>query len=389
MPDIYRFRVTMRPLEPYTFGTDQNIAFPGQSIRGRKASHYVGTSFYPEQTSILGLIRYLVLKSKDLLRADFRYRAEEREKMNKLVGEKSFSFGESWNGNGSRFGVIQRISPLFALIEESGKEHALVRNPFFHLKQKDEETDKASFDTLKIDMERKIKTNWGDIALPANYSAKEGLCSGFLDLNATKDQEDRVIFNSFKEKSVVSVNKNGYGESDKKRKQDGFFRRQTIVPEDPTFRFAVYVDLSEKALPEKCVAYMGKKKSAFLIESSLESVAEETNATTAFADTIRNLFRKFAEERGWSDAFAGWSYALSDLILRSDARYDDFCIVERKSLRNLTTSHKDGKISLAPNLTHLAKAGSVFRSAPEKLEETVLREDKVAEIIGYNRIITF
>ena len=92
----------------------------------------------------------------------------------------------------------------------------------------------------------------------------------------------------------------------------------------------------------------------------------------------------------WSkEMLIGWSYALSDLIVKNDATYKDFCIVERKSLRNLTTSFEEGRMKRSEVLTHLAKAGSVFRESEEQLKNSVIEKNDVAELIGYNCIVTF
>lgn len=376
------YLVTMRPLEPYTFGTEQNIAYPGDNVQGRKNSYYVETNLYPEQTTILGLIRYLLLMENGKLRTDKRYDDSARKEIAKLIGAKSFSFGENVNGNdvSTRFGRIKRISPLFAMIGEGEESRTLIRVPAFF-------TDNG--EPIQFNSNA-IITNWGELTLPLNYNPKDGLKSGLFDLNvkAVRDENyyepekdpdgntptvDPSQSGLFKKTSFVGINK--------QLRDDGFFRRETVMPIDSTFRFAVYVELEElegEIIPEKCVAYMGKRKSAFLIESKQVS---EANGMKKLEKDIKDAFQ---EER-----YRGWNYAFSDLLIKPDATYSDFCVVERKSLRNLSTSLEDGTISLSPTLTHLARAGSVFRGTIENLKENVVKEDAIAELIGYNHIITF
>ncbi len=377
------YLVTMRPLEPYTFGTEQNIAYPGDNVQGRKNSYYVGTNLYPEQTTILGLIRYLILMENGKLRTDKRYDDSARKEIANLIGENSFSFGENVEKNDNaplRFGRIKRISPLFAMIGEGEESHTLIRVPAFF-------TDNGEL--LQFDS-KAIITNWGELTLPSNYNPKSGLKSGLFDLNVKairaqyyyeteKDPDGNTLTvdpsqsGLFKKTSFVGINK--------QLRDDGFFRRETVMPIDSTFRFAVYVELEElegEIIPTKCVAYMGKRKSAFLIESKQVS---EANGMKKLEKDIKVAFQ---EER-----YQGWNYAFSDLLIKPEATYSDFCVVERKSLRNLSTSLENGTISLSPTLTHLARAGSVFRGTIENLKENVVKEDAIAELIGYNHIITF
>ena len=47
-----KYLIKITPLEPYTFGTDQNIRYPGEEPTG-KETYFVDSGEVPEQTSVL------------------------------------------------------------------------------------------------------------------------------------------------------------------------------------------------------------------------------------------------------------------------------------------------------------------------------------------------
>ncbi len=82
------YLMRMKPLEPYTFGTDIGFRFKMEETAGKKkekeiagkVSYLIPSKEMPEQTTVLGILRYLILKEKDILCPDFRYSSKEQEK---------------------------------------------------------------------------------------------------------------------------------------------------------------------------------------------------------------------------------------------------------------------------------------------------------------------
>lgn len=343
-----KYLVKMTPLEAYAFGNDQGFLYPGEKGTG-KESYFVRSRDIPEQTSVLGLLRYLVLQDRGLLKTSFRYDEAERQEMKKYIGEQSFSFGETAKQS---FGSIQSISPLFLLNEQ---EEILIRNPYHN---------KAETGYIPMEMEAGVETSAGVIYLPriGEYDAKNGYADGYYNLT-TKE----VIRNLFKSHIVSGNRKNDSDGNMVTEKAGGFFKRE-LKSLAEGYSFAVFAEVDR--LPTRTIGYMGKKKSAFLIETK---EVDDIN----LAGMVREHF---------CDNNEVWFYALSDIVVRNSIKYKDFCIVEEKYQRNLETRHDTenylGKLKKSEIRYHLIQNGSVFyRNCSLDIVNDNCKQ------IGYNAIV--
>jgi len=342
-----KYFVKMTPLEPYSFGNEQNFEYPGDNKTG-KESYYVCSNNMPEQTTVLGMIRYLVLQNEGILKTSFNYTKEEREQMKKCIGTDSFSFQREEKQD---FGFIKNISSIFIV---NSADEILIRNPFNN-------TSKEQGYTPMI-MEDNVETSAGAIALPCKgeYDTKKGVKKGFINLATKEILSDDKLF----ETHIITGNrKSKINGSD----EDGFFKREIKTLKD-SYSFAVYVEAER--LPAKAIGYMGKKKSSFLVEAT-----EGTD--TELEPRVENCFK---------EADGNWYYALSDVILRETPVYVDFCIVEEKYQRNLETIYSEEKYikktRKSPVRFSLIQSGSVFY---KKCDLYV--ENENYKQVGYNRIV--
>lgn len=339
-----KYLVKITPLEPYAFGDDRNFVYPGEKSTG-KETYFVRSKNVPEQTSILGLLRYLILQENGLLKTDFTYSPDERLKMRECIGERSFTYLET---EPQDFGWIKEVSPVF-LVNANGE--ILVKNPFHN------KAEACGYEPMP--MEHGIETSHGVLSLPkaGEYDAKNGYARGYINLT-TKE----IRCDLFETKAVSGNRKNEKNGSD-----DGaFFKRELKALKDG-YSFAVFTE-AEK-LPEKVIGYMGKKKSAFLIEATrVESTDLEQMVKECFSE---------------GDT---WFYALSDIVLLGEQEYKEFCIVEEKYQRNLETVHDaDNRLKRLRKSEirhHLIQSGSVFYGEPQ-----LNLDHKNAAQIGYNRIV--
>lgn len=344
------YLIKFRPLEPYAFGTDQGFVYPGENRTG-KESYFVRSKDMPEQTTILGLMRYLILQHKGLLKTNFDYTKEEREAMKACIGPKSFSYTSKEKQD---FGSITSISPLFLV---NGKEEILVKNPLHN-------TSKEEY--VPMEMEAGVETSFGTISVPTedSYKAKDGYIDGYFNLTTKETLCD--IFESH----VVTGNRKDIPEGQEKK--DGFFKRELKTfgkkYADDNFAFAVFAEVDD--FPEKTIGYMGKKKSAFMVE------AKEVDDI----DLVTMVKNAFKSESGV------WEYALSDLVVAGDMNYTDFCIIQDKQQRNLETDYDEKqhlkRMKKSQVGYHLVGRGSVF------YQKCGLNIDNPnCEQIGYNKIV--
>lgn len=342
------YLVTFKPLEPYAFGGARQFPF-----KGRKATqndfepYFIKTNPLPEQSTLFGTIRYLLLKQAKLIKEDFSYSSSERQAMASLVGEKSFSLLESQK---QTFGKIESMSPLFIL--KDGHEK-LIPNPF-----NNRSDEGLPFAPMRLS-DKPVYTNYGALYLPIaeDYNAKKWYASGFYNLTAQRSHTESVF-----KTSVQTGNKI---DSD----EDGLFKKEVHCLE-AGYEFAVYVTL-DACLKDDIVS-MGLKSSPFkvTVQQSEDTLCQE----------VQDHFTAM------TPAGLAWSYFLSDTILEADYQHQHFSIMEEKCVRQMGTNwSQTGKlngIQLKPSPIHLIKAGSI--SYGNILPEAIKADLSIA---GYNRII--
>lgn len=359
---IMHYRVDMCPLEPYTFGTEQGSKF-AESTETGKESYIITSGIAPEQTTILGALRYIVLKHKGLLKHDFCYTREEKERMSKWIGESSFSFQTDIKQN---FGAIKKISPLFLI--NCGYE----RNPDIYIKNPFHNKNSLGYEPMRL-TEETVQTSHGRIHLPCvregtkinpEYDAKNGHGGGYICLSDKKHAPEDLFC-----KVLQTGNRADHVDRDNK---ESFFKRE-IVRLKENYAFSVYVEAEEGCFPQgKTIAFMGLGKSAFQFRF--------IQVDRQKCDIGAQVEKAFSGEPGC------WYYALSDLYLEEVPSYKDFVIIEEKNVRNLETRTEEAefvKKRRKSNLQfHLIESGSVFYGKVNlKLENINLKN------IGYNAVV--
>ena len=120
MPQIL---FSLKPLDAYFFAGETNFGIGGNQ------SYFVRSRLLPQQTSLLGMLRYQILKSRNLLvRAGERIGEDKRADMKSWIGEKSF---DPRKGDEKQaFGNIQQLSGIWIQHIDSG--NILGPAPFDH-----------------------------------------------------------------------------------------------------------------------------------------------------------------------------------------------------------------------------------------------------------------
>lgn len=347
-----RYLVRMTPLEPYSFGTERNFAYPGEEQM--KATYFVDSACVPEQTTVLGMLRYEVLKQSGdfTLKPRGGYTPEEKEQMGKLVGCSNLDFESLSNS----FGVILGISPVFLM---EGEE-IMIRTPFNHLNVKDCPSDSyrpmvmnakaVTSAGIVTDFPGRIKPEGGDGEI-WQYDAKMGYESGYMRIS------DKTIIREGIFKKTVRTRNWISGKQD----EDNDLFKTEVVELKPGYSFGVYVDTEGFEFRESSLVHMGRNGSLFMAEFIGKSEGR------TFDEKVGAAFCSVEDD---------WYYALSDLCLK-DTEYENFCIVEEKQLRGLDN---DGK--RRAERKNVVSGGSVFYKCSPHLDgnESLLRA-------GYNHLI--
>lgn len=414
------YLVTFRPLGDYSFGSDRRFSFVGKNnySEDEYAPYFIRTNRVPEQSTVFGMIRYLILVSNGIeLKQDFQYDENTQDKIKALIGEKSFSL----NGGVQSFGKLEKISPIF--LRKNSKE-IVIPNPFNN-KQGREGIDQ--FEPIILEEEITLPTSFGEIALPKSkeYNPKEGHGDGCYNINtghleaaenifSTKvatgvrrvtqndlgklKQNLRELCKSFvnedMKQEVSNLDRNSnlsltefindfmdllekYNKEEKNHFQeeleklsqnfdaDRLFKRE-VHQLQKDYEFAVYVTVEKGVQLTDGLVSMGQKGSLFKV-----SVQESEDNLES---EITEHFQKHTPQG------QTWQYCLSDVCLLNDVT--GFAILEEKLVRQLHTDLSKNRLKGLDlqGSSLLYKAGSVFYGDDAISVKTGL------EPAGYNTI---
>lgn len=414
------YLVTFRPLGDYSFGSDRRFSFVGKNnySEDEYAPYFIRTNRVPEQSTVFGMIRYLILVSNGIeLKQDFQYDEDTRDIMKALIGEKSFSL----NGGVRDFGKLEKISPIF--LRKNSKE-VVIPNPF---NNKQGREGIAQFEPIILEEEITLPTSFGEIALPKSkeYNPKEGHGDGYYNINTGRLETTEDIFrtkvatgvrrvtqndlgklrqnlrelcksfvNEDMKQEVSNLDRNSnlsltefindfmdllekYNKEEKNHFQeeleklsqnfdaDRLFKRE-VHQVQKDYEFAVYVTVEKGVQLTDGLVSMGQKGTLFKV-----SVQESEDNLES---EITEHFQKHTPQG------QTWQYCLSDVCLLDDVKC--FAILEEKLVRQLHTDLSKNRLRgldlQGSNLLH--KAGSVFYGDDAISVKTGL------EPAGYNTI---
>lgn len=99
-------KISLKPLDRFFFGGENSFAEAGDEDN-RRATYLLRSRNYPQQTSLLGLIRNQLLLQNDLL-WDNTTKVNDRRAAKALIGPHGFQITHTGN-----YGVVQSIGPVF------------------------------------------------------------------------------------------------------------------------------------------------------------------------------------------------------------------------------------------------------------------------------------
>lgn len=340
-----KYLVKIKPLEPYTFGGENGFSYEEIEYNG---SYYMNSKNLPEQTTLIGTMRYLLLQSEGALKSNFQYSPEEKERMEKICGKDSFQFEQE----NQEFGYIKELSPMFLIDHE---EDIYIQNPYCN-----KISEKTGFSPIQL--KEAVESSMGTINFPVSgesgYEGKQGFARGYICITNEKKEIKQDIF------STQTFSGNNLG-----LEEDGYFKREAISMKDMAMGLYITLDEQAKELPKKTIVFMGKKGCAFQI------VSKKVEDAITLDKQAESFFEKFNTKEPWY-------YCLSDVFIKEDVTYKNFAIVETKKMRNLATIYINAKFMKKRQRQYqLLQAGSSFYKEAPELKESYLTR------MGYNHII--
>jgi len=342
----YRYRVTLKPLEPFFFGGE--FTFGADDSR-KESSRYAATSTeFPQQTAVLGMLRKSMLIQNGNLTMHRKGEwvesfgkgkfSQNHEDAKKLVGVEAFSYEKS-----ADLGVIESISPLF--IQEE--------NEYFIANAKDD-----TFEVKEIEGSMSIGKSRQKVFVFEGYDAKESNHVEYI----SKRKNKKNFSDFFKIVETVGIKKAKAGETE----EDGFFRKKSYVPKKNAC-FTFILTLSEAISWKRAIVSLGADQSSFML--SIEKSESD----------FETLFQNIYEAKKLSRV------VLSAETLLSKEAYEatDFILGERQVYRQLINSRK-GKKS---KRYYLLKRGSVLYTEDIETLEKRLDQEHLQNI-GINHYFT-
>lgn len=414
------YLVTFKPLGDYSFGSDRRFSFVGRNnySKDEYAPYFIRTNSVPEQSTVFGMIRYLILVSNGIqLNQDFKYEKDTRDDMKAIIGENSFSL----NGGVRDFGKLEKISPIFLL---KNSEEIVIPNPFNNRQGKE---GIEQFAPMILEEEIKVSTSFGEISLPKSkeYNPKEGYGNGYYNINTgcleaiedifmTKvatgvrrvtqndlgkleqnlrdlcksfvndamkqevpklDRKSNLSLTEFINDFIDLLDEHNKGEKNHFQEElekliknfdaDRLFKRE-VHQLQKDYEFAIYVKVKDGIILKDGIVPMGQKGTLFKV--SVEESKDNLESK------ITEHFQKHTPQG------QTWHYCLSDVCLVDDVQ--SFAILEEKLVRQLHTDLSKNRLKGLDlqGSSLLYKAGSVFYGDDAISVKTGL------EPAGYNTI---
>ena len=331
------YLVKLTPLEPYFFGNEKTFLFRGEKNQGQRGnSYYIRSERTPLQSTLMGMMRYLLMPYRD-----HRHYEENAA----VIGKESFRI----DACDQSFGVIRQLHPLFLM---KGDQRYIV-TPF------DAKPGQETY--IPFSDYRVIETDRGEKRYAAEYDAKRGLADSYLCLADGTTVDADQIFGT----ETRAGNRKSSGSDN----SDSFFKKEYGYLKDG-FCFAFYADLNDDAvIPEngRTSAFLGQGKSLFSVEFIEENNTVADDAARYIPDDIL--------------------YCMSDVYC--DATIDDRClfaVIRDRDYRTYETG-RDGRIAKGSTLYKLIKAGSVFLTE-NKEELSGLLQNADCRKAGFNCIVS-
>ncbi|MEO0556086.1 MAG: type III-B CRISPR module-associated Cmr3 family protein [Bacteroidota bacterium] len=225
----YNYEICLRPVENYFFGGERTF---GQA-QDEQSNYFAVSNKYPQQTALLGLLRYLLLEHNQWLPLK-----DHKTEASKAIGDRSFDVKMEATQD---FGVIQSLSPLFM---KRAEEVFRFTHPL---------------DQLRLSLEEKVEAlgangQTGPLVKPEGFNSKT-----YYPELLIGDQGDRSVHSDvFLKKEQIGILKQS--------EKDGFFK-QASYHLSKGWYFSFYVHLEGSfVLPEEAKVSFGAEQKQFFVQ---------------------------------------------------------------------------------------------------------------------------
>lgn len=296
-----KYLISLTPVDKFFFGGEMTFPIEGKKDYNKKFSSYIiRSSYFPQQTSLLGMMRFLLLRNSECFKNGAICNADNAVE---LIGPTSF------NPDESDYGKIKHIGHCFILDKESKAHYNWA--PF----------DSGLNISFKSD-EEDAYTNKTKLHIPdfekTNYNAKNGY-EHCLESVVGSDRVIVPVKEFFLEDRRVGINRDIHTG---KAEDDAFFKQISFKFSKRSYAFAFYTEVDTDILSyNNQIVSLGADNSQFSISieevDTYGSVSNNEECKVTLLSPTRIEFCKMENVK--------------------------FCITELTNLRYLQTSVRETK----------------------------------------------
>ncbi|MDR2915337.1 MAG: hypothetical protein LBV74_10985 [Tannerella sp.] len=255
--NIYNYELIIRPVNSFFFGGEKKF----NSAEEGETNYLVSSMVVPQQTTILGMLRYALLMRQIKLEGSAAWKDVD------LIGENSF------DGKSTSFGIIQKLSPIYfkknnILFEEAGLNIQIY---------KDENDNDVStrFDLAEIGgSSHSSHENKSKVYFLKNYIPKQDQNHFLID--RTNHYNDAELI-SYSDIFTVCEQPGNKKDRSGKTSLEGFYR-QTKYRMNPDFSFCLFLQTNNKidlTNGDCFFATMGGDQSLFEVKLNYQNQGED------------------------------------------------------------------------------------------------------------------
>lgn len=351
------YKITLSPQDWFFFGGSSTFD------NGVKSSYIAHSDKFPQQTALLGLMRYIVLKNENLLITG-QSAPDLSNKRDEVIGDMSFAMGKA----DQQFGQIMGLSPVF--LERKSDSRCFFPIPLSHGYQ-------MSLGQADVYMNGEKK----EFMIDSASFVEKDYCNYLY--YSSEDGEKISVSEIFRSQMQIGITKNTDIEKKEDEKEKGFYKHEMVRFQNDDFCFAFFVEMADEAKTLKNdYVFLGAERSCFKME--VQEMKDASNLTQCFL------------KMHYSKAEEGRIELLSPTYVENVKELNELCDFQwcyRFPFRNLTFAKEgngrlnSGKISYhRGNVSYnMLCAGSVL-FFQEKNRERIeaLLNDVHMQVIGYN-----
>lgn len=317
-----RYKITLKPLQPFLFGGDNTYGKIGDKENG---TYQTSSRYYPQQSAVLGMLKKELMIQKGLLTRKIRGEWVDKprsEEAKVFVGSEKFDITKKEPQN---FGVIKNISPIFL----QNEKHIIIK--VANLKK---------FPLEKI----------GDNYLLKDFTAKDDMFDNYQSLDAKNSYESEDIFKPINQ----TLNQ-------KQASENSLYKKTSyLLKEGFSFGFFLECDYELK----NSIITLGADRSSFALEvqKSEETFEYKNEHIVLLSDSLITLPLQ----------------GNCDFAITSEISYQNIIHkkgVQKDKLTTLNSFKKSDKI-------YLYEKGSVIINPSQALLDNL--NNKNLQQIGYN-----